>query len=88
MQKLLSRNLFTGLQNPLQKQLLSVQAAKRSFGNMMSGDISGAVSAPGADALELWKTNNRSGILMTIDNDTGSLVQCLDIIAKNGISLT
>jgi len=41
---------------------------------MMSGDISGAVLAPGADALELWHTANRSGILMTIDNDTGSLV--------------
>ena len=61
-------------------------SATRRFGGMSGMENLGTLE--GYEKLELWKTQNRSGILLTLDDREGQLSKTLGIISKHGISLT
>ena len=50
--------------------------------------MGGSAWGGGNDALELWETENRSGMLLTIEDKPGMLSTSLGILAKHGVSLT
>jgi prephenate dehydratase len=54
----------------------------------MFGSMGDAAWAKGSDALELWETENRSGMLITLEDKAGALATTLGILSKHGISLT
>lgn len=47
------------------------------------GDMAAAV-----EKLDLWETENRSGILITVEDKPGQLAETLSILAKHNINLT
>ena len=40
------------------------------------------------DAIDLWETDNRVGILLTLDDEPGALNKALQILSDHKINLT
>lgn len=57
----------------------------RPFGGMMG---MGSSDTAADTRLELWKTENRSGILLTLDDTQGALASTLNILSKHNVDLT
>jgi prephenate dehydratase len=56
------------------------------FGNM--GGSAEANMSPPSEELELWTTENRCGMLITVEDTPGALAGTLTTLAKHGVSLT
>jgi len=75
----------------MQRQSSIILPQQASFGGMMGmgelADIMAGKCDPN-DAIELWNMEDRSGILLTLDDKPGMLNVALEILRKNDINMT
>lgn len=64
---------------------LPVSLLPRHFGGMAG---MGSSDSAADTRLDLWKTENRSGLLLTLDDNQGALAQTLSILGKHNVDLT
>ena len=67
------------------RRLLWNHPAKR-FGNMMAGNAIHCVEEDAA--LKMWENDDRTGILLTLDDKPGSLNDALSIFKTHNINMT
>ena len=79
------------LRNTNNKQMvLPLQTA--NFGGMTGmGELADRMAAKAQspdDAIDLWETENRVGILLTLEDEPGALSKALQILSDHNINMT
>jgi len=79
------------IRSHLLQKLAPSQSINKTFQLARFGGMTGMDSLAGAAQVEhfqLWETENRSGILITVQDKPGQLAQTLAILAKYDVNLT
>ena len=79
------------IRSHLLQKLAPTKSINKTFQLARFGGMTGMENLTGAAQVEhfqLWETENRSGILITVQDKPGQLAQTLAILAKYNVNLT